>query len=194
MLEFIEESHTYVKDGVILPSVSDILAFIFPDKYEGVPRTILDKKAGFGTTVHSAVEAYESVGWVPMPEMNFIEEEALNQYIKLKEKYRIEVVSQEVMVSFLNIYAGRYDMTANINGYNSLADIKTTATLDEEYLSWQLSFYELATGQTFEKLYAIWLPKKGLGKLVEIQRIDRQVLLDKLREYERIKQQEVIYE
>lgn len=194
MLEFIEESHTYVKDGVILPSVSDILAFIFPDKYEGVPRAVLDKKADFGTTVHSAVEAYESFGWLPLPEMNFIEEEALNQYIKLKEKYRIEVMSQEVMVSFLNIYAGRYDMTANINGYNSLADIKTTATLDEEYLSWQLSFYELATGQTFEKLYAIWLPKKGLGKLVEIQRIERQVLLDKLREYERIKQQEVIYE
>lgn len=186
MLEFIEESHTYVKDGVVLPSVSDILAFIFPDKNKDIPRSILDKKACFGTTVHASVEAYESGS--KMPKMSYIEEACFEQYLKLKAKHNIEVINQEQMVSFLNIYAGRYDMTARIEGYNSLADIKTTATLDEEYLSWQLSFYELATGQMFEKLYAIWLPKKELGKLVEIQRIERQVLLDKLREYEELKE------
>lgn len=188
MLEFIEESHTYIKDGVILPSVSDILKFIFPDKYAGIPQEILNKKASFGTTVHASVEAYES--GKPMPEMNYIEDACFEQYLHLKGKHNISVLSQEVMVSFLDLYAGRYDMTADINGSYSLADIKTTATLDEEYLSWQLSLYELATGKQFDKLYAIWLPKKGLGKLVEIQRIDRDELLSKLREYE--EQQEVL--
>lgn len=191
VLEFIEESHTYIKDGVILPSVSDILKFIFPDKYAGIPQEILNKKASFGTTVHKAVEAYEEVVWdEPLPEMTYIEEEAFNQYCKLKEKHNIVVVEQETMVHFLDVYAGRFDMIAKIEGHYSLADIKTTATLDEEYLSWQLSLYELATGEQFDKLYAIWLPKKGLGKLVEIQRIDRDELLSKLREYE--EQQEVL--
>lgn len=202
MLEFIYETHTYLLDGKIIPSVSEILSFIFPEKYKGIPREILDKKANFGTNIHLAVELYEKHDGdrFEIPEeffafmeysLNYIEAEAFNQYVKLREKHNIKVEEQETMVCFLDVYAGRFDMIANIDGHRSLADIKTTATLDEEYLSWQLSLYELATGQTFEKLYAIWLPKKGLGKLVEIQRIDRTVLLDKLREYEKSKQEEI---
>lgn len=74
-------------------------------------------------------------------------------------------------------------MIANVKGYLSLCDIKTTAELDEEYLSWQLSYYELAMGKTFEKLYAIWLPKKGIGQIVEIKRKPREVLIKKLNEF-----------
>ena len=187
MIEFIEETHTYIKDGVILPCVSDILSFIFPQKYSGIPKEILNKKADFGTHVHKAVELYEQgIGEIPL---TYIEEEAFLQYLKLRAKHDIKVKEQETMVSFLDIYAGRFDMIATIDGHYSLADIKTTATLDTEYLSWQLSLYELAYGAMFEKLYAIWLPKKGLGKVVEIQRIDRQVLFDKLREYEENKEE-----
>ena len=43
MIEFIEESHTYLIDGVITPSVSEILNFIFPDKYSNIPKQILYK-------------------------------------------------------------------------------------------------------------------------------------------------------
>ena len=186
MLEFIEETHTYLYNGVVVPSVSDILAFIFPQKYSGIPKAILEKKANFGTNVHKAIELYEkNVGEIPL---TYVEEEAFIQYLKLRNRHGIDVKEQETMVHFLDLYAGRFDMIADIAGHHSLADIKTTATLDEEYLSWQLSLYELAYGVMFEKLYAIWLPKKGLGKLVEIQRIDRQVLFDKLREYEENKE------
>ena len=74
------------------------------------------------------------------------------------------------------------------NDVLSLCDIKTTAQLDKEYLSWQLSFYELAFmnmyGNKFEKLYAIWLPKKGYGELVEIERKSISELLRVLKEFE----------
>ena len=74
-------------------------------------------------------------------------------------------------------------MIARIGKDICLCDIKTTSELDTEYLSWQLSFYELATNKTFNKLYAIWLPKKELGELVEIKRKPKEDLLKKLEEF-----------
>ena len=187
MLEFIEDGHLYLLDGVLLPSVSQVLSFVFPQKYNSIPEEILTRKANFGTKIHLAVERYESER--ELPEMNYIEEACFNQYLRLKQKHDIEVIEQERMVHYKDVYAGRFDMIATIDGHKSLADIKTTAVLDKEYLSWQLSLYELATGWEFGKLYAIWLPKKNIGKVVEIKRIDRDVLLKKLAEY-----QEVNYE
>ena len=116
-------------------------------------------------------------------ELTYIQEASLRQYLKLKNRYNIDVLEQEMMIQFEKKYAGRFDMIANVKGYLSLCDIKTTAELDEEYLSWQLSYYELAMGKTFEKLYAIWLPKKGIGQIVEIKRKPREVLIKKLNEF-----------
>ena len=61
-------------------------------------------------------------------------------------------------------------MSANVNGEYSLIDIKTTAELDLEYLSWQISLYDYPNMKRHDKLYALWLPKRDLGKLVEIPR------------------------
>lgn len=116
-------------------------------------------------------------------ELTYIQEASLRQYLKLKNRYNIDVLEQEMMIQFEKKYAGRFDMIAKVKGYLSLCDIKTTAELDEEYLSWQLSYYELAMGKTFEKLYAIWLPKKGIGQVVEIKRKPREVLIKKLNEF-----------
>lgn len=194
MIDFLEEPHIYLVDGVITPSVSEILHYIFPDKYKGVNRKILNKKAEYGTTIHESIEMYEANIKVMRIEeafyvttqakgLTYIQEASLRQYLKLKNRYEIEVLEQEMMIQFEKKYAGRFDMIAKIKGYLSLCDIKTTAELDEEYLSWQLSYYELAMGKTFEKLYAIWLPKKGIGQVVEIKRKPREVLIKKLNEF-----------
>ena len=189
-LEFIEEGHLYLYEGVIIPSVSDILRFIFPNKYENIPFQILKEKSIFGTKVHEIVEILEKeqmfdivVLKQEIEGINYIVESSIEQYLKLKKEYEIEMLEQEQMVVYKNQYAGRFDMVARIKGEKSLCDIKTTAELDEEYLSWQLSFYQLAKGQKYEKFYAIWLPKKELGQLVEIKRKTKKELLDKLKEY-----------
>lgn len=188
MIEFIEEGHIYLMDGVIIPSVSEILHFIFPNKYTGIDKEILDKKAEYGSKIHEAIECIEQ--GKTLPELDSIQEFSINQYQRLKEKNNIEVIAQEQMIHFKDKYCGRFDMTAKVNGFYSLCDIKTTATLDKEYLSWQLSFYELAFvsmyGMSpFEKLYAIWLPKKEFGEVVEIERKSKSELLEKLKEFER---------
>lgn len=186
MIEFIEESHTYLIDGVITPSVSEILNFIFPDKYSNIPKQILNTKANYGSKVHEAIELLEKNE--ELPKLNYLQEISIDQYRKLKDKYKIEVLEQEKMVHYKNYYCGRFDMIAEINGTYSLCDIKTTAKLDKESLSWQLSYYALAHNPEeyeteFKKFYAIWLPKKDLGEIVEIERKSKQELLEKLKEF-----------
>ena len=193
MIEFIEEGHIYLMDGVIIPSVSEILRFIFPNKYAGIDKEILNKKAEYGSKIHEAIECIEQGKM--LPKLDSIQEFSISQYKRLKEKYKIEVIDQEQMINFKDKYCGRFDMIANVNGFYSLCDIKTTATLDKEYLSWQLSFYELAFismygVSNFDKLYAIWLPKKGYGEVVEIERKSKSELLEKLKVFERIKENE----
>lgn len=186
MVEFIEDGHIYLLDGVIIPSVSEILHFIFPDKYSNVPNYILNAKADYGSMIHESIERLENNLF--LPKLDYIQEASIEQYKKLKNQYKIKVITQEQMINYQDKYCGRFDMIAEINEEYCLCDIKTTAELDQEYLSWQLSFYELAYmymfGTTyFDKLYAIWLPKKGLGKLVEIKRKSTQELKQKLEEF-----------
>lgn len=144
-IEFIEQEHIYLYCGVIIASVSEILRFIFPNKYKDVPQEILDSKAEYGTLVHKYTEMLDNNE--ELPSMNYIIESSINQYKKLKEK--------------------------------------------KEYLSWQLSLYELGRGKKYEKLYAIWLPKKGLGQLKEIQRKSKKELLSKLEEFFKIKEESI---
>ena len=50
-LEFDKETHTYIKDGIILTSVTQLLQELFPLKYENVPKEILNQKAEYGKSV-----------------------------------------------------------------------------------------------------------------------------------------------
>lgn len=203
MLEFIDEEHLYLLDGVIVPSVSEILHFIFPNKYLNVPKEVLNAKASYGTKVHEAIEMYE-INRKTMTseeafevtiianELDYMQVASLKQYIKLKNEFSLNVIQQEQMVHYQDKYAGRFDMMAYVNENYSLCDIKTTAELDKEYLSWQLSLYAYAydylnKGNNFEKLYAIWLPKKKLGHIVEIERKSNEEIEEILRKFEEMK-------
>ena len=169
MLEYIEEAHLYLYNGVIIPSVSGILhKYIFKDKYKDVPENILKAKAKYGSEVHKAIEDLENLEDYKVS--SIYQELSIKQYLDMKVKYNISVLEQEKMVCYKGIYAGRFDMIANVNNELCLIDIKTTAELDLEYLSWQLSLYELADGRKFDKFYCIWLPKKEIGKIIEIER------------------------
>ncbi|WP_407453514.1 PD-(D/E)XK nuclease family protein [Methanobrevibacter sp.] len=186
-IEFIEELHMYLVDGVITPSVSDILRFIFPNKYSNIPASILNAKAEFGTHIHEAIEKYENCEDVELTPM---EEIVFEQYLDLKERFEIEPIEQETLVHFEDRYCGRLDMIANVSGIRSLIDIKTTAKLDKESLSWQLSFYSMAyltknPKGYFDKYYCLWLPKGDLGQLVEITPKPINELLEVLERYEK---------
>lgn len=187
MIEFLEEPHLYLKDGVLVKSVTQILQLIFPDKYKGIDKKILNKKAQFGTTGHSIIE------YLDVTNLNSAEKSILNidnkdlqicirEYLRLVKKHHIEPLIHEKIVSYKYSYCGTLDLIANVNGIKSLCDIKFTAELDKEYLSWQLGMYALALGEEFDKYYCVWLPKGKLGQLVEIIPKTKEKILKKLEE------------
>ena len=56
MINFLEEPHLYLKDGILVKSVTQILELIFPDKYKGIDKKVLNSKAVFGSKGHSIIE------------------------------------------------------------------------------------------------------------------------------------------
>ena len=187
MIEFLKEQHLYLKDGILVKSVTQILQLIFPDKYKGIDRKILSKKAEFGTNGHAIIEhlkvdnlenAKKEVSQIQNIDLQI----CIREYLRLVEKYNIEPLIHEKIVSYKYSYCGTLDLIANVKGIRSLCDIKFTSELDTEYLSWQLGMYALALGETFDSYYCVWLPKKELGQLVEIVPKTKEEILNKLEE------------
>ena len=188
MIEFIEESHQYVVDGILVPSVTQILKKVFPLKYEGVPSNILNNKAQYGTELHKFIEIIETkkpkrpLAYIKKYyKPNIYQEESIKQYLKLKERFGIEVLEVEKKVAYKQFYAGTLDMKAKVNGHLAIIDIKTTLELDKAWVSWQDSLYELAD-EPVEELYCLWLPKGHLGSLEKVERINKEILLSVVEE------------
>lgn len=178
MLEFDKENHIYLKDGVILRSVTQILKELFPSKYDGIPENILNEKAKYGTELHKFIEIIEKKK--PKRPLAYIKRyynpniyqiESLKDYLEIKKKYNIEITDSEKMVVYKDIYCGTLDLKGTVNDKKVIIDIKTTYDLDELYVSWQNSLYEMAS-EPVDELYCMWLPKGHLGKLVKLERIN----------------------
>lgn len=165
---FNELDHTYTLDDKSLNGVTSILnRQLFADKYSGISDEILNKAAEYGKGVHESIELYDSLGIGE-------DEDAVKSYIKLCQKEGLTRLDNEYLISDNDYVASSIDVVFDDC---SLADIKTTSHLDEEYVSWQLSIY----AYLFEKqnpdlqanrLLAIWLPKARYGKpkVVEVSR------------------------
>lgn len=185
MVEFIENGHYYLYDGLyIIPSVTQILQKIFPDKYKNVPDDILKRKSAYGSIMHKYIEQYEK-GFITI-NLNYIQEASFNQYLKLKDKYNIKVLEQEQIVHYKDIYAGTFDIYGKVDDEIALIDIKTTAKLDKEYLKYQLNLYRFASKNKnkIKKLFALWLPKKDIGRLIEIEIMTDKEIKDLLKKCE----------
>ena len=182
-MKFVKETHTYIKDGIVLKSVTQILKELFPSKYEGIPEGILKEKSEYGTKVHKCIEILEKsksknpLAYVKQKyKPNAYQLFSINEYLRIKKEYNIEITDSERMVSYKHLYAGTLDLKGYVNGKSAIIDIKTTYEADINYVSWQNSLYELAS-EPVDKLYLLWLPKCGRGQLFEVGRIDKELIL-----------------
>lgn len=146
-LEYFNDTHTYVYEGEILPSITQIMQIKFGNKYQGIDKRTLEKAAMKGTAVHEAIENYEKHN---IEDKECIE---LRNYKFLKRKYNFECLDNEVpVVLFLDevpVGAGRLDLVIKENEEIGLGDIKRTSTLDKEYLAYQLNLYRIAYQQCY---------------------------------------------
>ena len=139
-LEYDDDTHTYLVNGEIVPSVTQSLTARFADKYKNVMSGVLQRAAERGTAIHKAIENYcrtgEDDGSVELHNFNF-----------LRKYYGFEVLENEVPIIIFKDdqpkAAGRLDLVLKVGDDMAIADIKTTAVLDREYLAYQLNLYAL---------------------------------------------------
>lgn len=148
LLEYIDETHTYIYDGVILPSITQILKSKFGNKYNGVSKEVLQKASEKGTEVHQAIEDYEKRS---IENANCLE---LRNYKFLKKHYNFNCIDNEVpIVLFHNgipVSAGRVDLILEDEGKVGIADIKRTSVFDKEYVAYQTNLYRIGYQQSYD--------------------------------------------
>ena len=175
MIEFIEDTHTYLADGVIVPSVSELIMFKYPEAYAGVPKRVLKKKADYGTKAHRMIESFAS-GELTMEEIQNKKIDpdikiAVEQFESLRKMWAFHIKDMEQIVTYKGRYAGTYD----IRTIDDLViDIKTTSELHEDWLQWQISLYYLGLKKYRDYGFCIWLPKGKVGKVVQINTLPRE--------------------
>ena len=181
-LEYIDDIHTYLVDGVIVPSVTQILKIKFSNKYNGVNRAILNRASEKGTEVHEAIENYCKHG----TESDLVE---VRNFKFLQKQYGFEVLDNEVPVILFKddepIAAGRLDLVLEIDGRIGGGDIKRTSTLDKNYLAYQLNLYRIAYMQCYDVewqfLKGVHL-RENVRKFIDIP-INEQLAWDLVEEY-----------
>lgn len=185
-IEFLEDVHTYVADGVVIPSVSQLIRFRFPDAYAGIPDKILKKKASYGTKVHQTIEAFVhndvSMEEIQKKRIDPDIKIAVEQFEILRKTWAFHIKDMEQIVSWQGRYAGTYDMRT-LDDY--LVDLKTTSELHEDWLSWQLGLYYMACGIKHDFGFAIWLPKGKMAQVKQINVVPPEMCVQLVEDYEK---------
>lgn len=116
---FNEEKHTYMHNGVLLPSVTQILARLYD--FSAVNDNVLAAKAELGRAVHMCCELDDandldeaSVAPTVMP--------YLDAYRKFKREKCSRMVATEQIVYSAAGYAGKYDLLADMADDDGPAD------------------------------------------------------------------------
>lgn len=155
-LEYDDETHTYLVDGVIVPSVTQILGVRFKGKYANVDKETLENAAHRGTFIHKSIEEYIKGAEIELKEVR--------NFRFLMDRHNLKPIESEVPVILWKdepIAAGRLDLVLDHDGETALGDIKTTSSLDKEYLGYQLNLYRIGYMQSYgidiSELYGVHL-------------------------------------
>ena len=144
-LEYYDDEHVYLFNGVMLPSVTQIIDKKFND-YADVPKDVLNRAAERGTKVHKQIENYCKSG---------VDDgsTAVRHFKFLQNQYGFEVLDNEMpLVIFkddIPVACGRLDMTIEMNGTVGIADIKTCSVLNKEKIAYQLNMYRIGLMQSY---------------------------------------------
>ena len=167
---FNAEHHTYTLDGKELSGITSIISkYLFPNQYSNVSESVLNAARERGSIVHTDLEMEFNGLTSNSPEVV--------AYRELAKKHKIKQIAAEYVVTDYKSIATCIDSVAYVNGELSLIDYKTTATLNIEYLRWQLSLeslmFTMVNQSSVSKAYAVHLPKPKDGvceaKLVEVE-------------------------
>ena len=158
MIEFEESTHTYKIDGVVVPSVSEIMTPLTSLYYKEIDKNILDMACYRGSQVHKAIEDFETWGEYTIDDKY---KDYMLNYKIFKKFNEIEIINQEQRLTN-GKFAGTYDMLAKIDNKTILIDHKTSKEIHNNLLSVQFAGYnELceANGIKVDEFYCLHLTK-----------------------------------
>ena len=166
-LEYFDDTHTYLYDGLMLPSVTQILGVKYKNDYASVPPSVLDNASKRGTAVHKAIENYNNLGYDDGSE-------AVRNFKFLQKQYGFEVLDSELPIVIFKddmpIACGRLDMTMLMDGETGIADIKTVSALNKEKIAYQLNLYRIGLMQSYgvdAKFLKIIHLRDGIRKVID---------------------------
>lgn len=144
-LEFIEDDHVWIADGIIVPSVSTILKAFFND-YANVSRSVLEQAREKGTALHSAIELYETTG-----QQSDLQE--FKNYLFLKKHFKFNVISCELPIIYEEngkvLFAGQLDQIIEMNGKRGINDLKRVSNPNKDKIALQVNLYKLGYEQSY---------------------------------------------
>lgn len=170
MLKFYDESHQYELDGVIIPSVSEILRFISREVYGDIDKYILDNAAERGTTVHLATQQIDQFGEC---EIDFAYQGYVQAYAKFLREHKCEWMYTEApFADRERRYAGTPDRIGTVDGAFAIVDLKTNAAIKKALVKAQLNGYNgLAKANDLllvERLLCLQLCNNGKYRLYDV--------------------------
>lgn len=124
-LFFDDATHQYKLDGLIIPSVTQIIKDAGLVNLDWINPGLLAEKADLGTKVHQTTEYYDT-DTLNIEELHPILKAYLDGWIKFKEDYKFTPTEIELkLVHSLYKYAGTIDRVGLMNGILTLLDIKS---------------------------------------------------------------------
>lgn len=168
-------THTYEdKEGLELSGITGIIKqFICPNIYSDVPEDILEGARIRGDKLHHLLELYANGTLAETTEEDAEVIKNFDAMALVLEDY--ECIASEYVVSNNELTASPIDLLAlDYEGNLTIIDLKTTSTLNVEYVTWQLNFYryflELQTGLITDNMQALHVTN-GKAKFVKVQKI-----------------------
>ena len=170
MIEFVEQTHTYVVDGIIVPSVTQVVGWQMGDEYSTVPSAVLKRAADYGTRMHEWLHHYFRSGErLACTDTMLL---SIEQLERVFAGHTVEFVEAEKPIAYQRRFAGTFDLLIVLDGEMTLIDHKTTLKLHTESLEWQCGCYKVGIKETLgidvQQCKCLWLPKAKPVKLVDV--------------------------
>lgn len=126
-LERDDATHRYTLNGVVLPSVTQVLAIF--ESYAGIPANILAEAAARGTAVHKITELHD-LGTLDYGELSDDLIPYLMAWQKFLDDKRPELIAIEKKTHHpIMRYAGELDREMVLDGTLSIVDLKSSVMM-----------------------------------------------------------------
>lgn len=152
-ITFNAETHTYYKDGVIVPSVTQIINAVYGTGLENAPAEFVQRAASKGHEIHAEIENYINTG-----DTMVFHNETLHFIEYAKENITDRDAAQSEVILYAQTPFGDVCGTADLIYCGTIYDYKTSRTATAaQFKKWQiqLSFYRFMAAQMFHAVCAI---------------------------------------